>query len=119
MMSMLKLFRSGVFAERSRQGYSIVTVLFTASSVRVDRRGTCSIGSRRAAAAAPRGGNRPRCQARSLGATWRTVRAVPGRAEGARAPGEELLPSPASTCAGSTVASTGIRNGSGGKIKKL
>lgn len=114
MMSMLKLFWSGVIAERSRQGYSIVTVLFTASSVRVDRRGTCSIGSRRAAAAARRGGNRRRCRARSLGATWRIVRAVPGQAEEARAPEGALLPSPALTCAESMVTSIGIRNGSEG-----
>lgn len=40
----------GFTVELSRWGCIIVTVLFTASSVRVDRRGTCSIGSRSAAA---------------------------------------------------------------------
>lgn len=58
-----KLFGPGLTAERSRRGCNIVTVLFTASSVRVDRRGTCSIGSKPAAA---RGyvESRRRCRAR-------------------------------------------------------
>lgn len=51
-------------------------MLFTASSVRVDRRGTCSIGSKAAAAPGYAGSHR-RCRAHSLKATLRIARATP------------------------------------------
>lgn len=98
-------------AERSRRGCSIVTVLFTASSVRVDRRGTCSNGSR-AAAARARGGSRRRCRARSRAETWRSARAAPDPAAAARAPAASSTAAPAATCAAPTAASTGTRTGS-------
>lgn len=90
-------------------------MLFTVSSVRVDRRGTCSIGSR-AAAARARAGSHRRCRAHSLKATWRSVRATRGPAGEARAPGEASPPSPAGTCAGSMATSTGTRSESTDQI---
>lgn len=59
--------RAGFNCGTFEAGCSIVSVLFTASSVRVDRRGTCSIGSKAAAARGYAGSHR-RCRARSLGA---------------------------------------------------
>lgn len=81
------------------------------SSVRVDRRGTCSIGSKGVAAPAS-AGNRHRCQVRSRGATWRSARAAQGRGAGARAPAAAWLPGPAATCAVPMAASTGTHIGS-------
>lgn len=83
-------------------------MLFTASSVRVDRRGTCSIGSK-AAAARGHAGSRRRCRARSLGATWTSARATPGPAAAARAQAAAWPRSRAATCAGSTAASIETR----------
>lgn len=77
----VKLIRSG-HCGSFEAGLIIVTVLFTASSVREDRRGTCSSGSREAAAIA-RAESRHLYRARSLGATWRSALAAlgPGAAE--------------------------------------
>lgn len=107
-MFIVKAVGVGLTADRSRRGFSIVTVLFTVSSVRVDRRGTCSIGSR-AVAARARAGSRHRCRVHSLKATLRSVRATQDLEAAARVPVVASLPSPAGTCAGSTATSTGIR----------
>lgn len=87
-------------------------MLFTASSVRVDRRGTCSIDSIGAAVLAG-AGSRHRYRVRSQGATWKSARAALGRAAEARAPAGASWRSPAGTCAAPTVASTGTRIESG------
>lgn len=101
-----KLLRPG-HCGSFKAGLIIVTVLFTASSVRVDRRGTCSIGSRGAAAIA-RAGSRRRYQARSLGATWRSALVALGPGAVARVEAAPW-PSPAETFARTTATNTGIR----------